>query len=181
MSILRKQLDIGCGSTPRKLENIDTCFGVDINPPHNKDILYADLTLDTLPFGDDLFDVVTAYDFMEHIPPIIHLYNFETKKNYTKHCMIDLFNEIYRVLKHNGIFHMESPCYPSRECFQDPQHVYVWTEESINYFSGDYYGFHDHYKHKSRFKKIKNKVENGRLIVDIRAIKNLEDYEPYTL
>jgi SAM-dependent methyltransferase len=162
----KKQLDLGCGDTLRKQEGIEMCFGVDINPPRNKDILYADLSHDPLPFTENMFNLVTAFDFMEHI---------EHKG------MIPLFNEIYRVLKHNGIFHMESPCYPARECFQDPQHVYIWTEESINYFSGDYYGFHDHYGHRSRFKKIKNTVKEGRLIAEIKAIKDLEDFEPYTL
>lgn len=181
MQKVKRQLDLGCGNSPRKIDGVNLCFGVDINPPsNNKDILYADLSKDPLPFGDDVFDFVTAYDFMEHIPSSIHIYDPDEEITYIKHSMIDLFNEIFRVLKHNGIFHMESPCYPSSDCFRDPQHVYVWTSESIDYFSGDYYGFHDHYHHTSRFKKVKNHIENGRLIAEIRAIKNLEDYEPYT-
>ena len=158
------QLDLGCGNTLRRYDNY-VCYGVDIVDSIEPLVRKADLAIDKIPFDDNFFNDVTAYDFIEHIPPVVYVNG--VKRN----CVIELFNEIYRVLKNNGIFTMESPCYPHLSSFQDPTHVFIITTETINYFSGDYYGFHDHYGHTSHFEKLDMLNENGRIKWKLQAKK----------
>lgn len=181
-----KQLDLGCGTVPRVREGYEV-FGVDIADVPNKNVLQADLAIEPIPYDDDRFDLVTAHDFMEHIPnfvymPVLQRYT-KGKIGYTmrKHnSMIALFNEIYRVLKNGGEFYMESPMYPSNEAFQDPTHVFFWTRNTIHYFSGDYVGMHDHYGHTSKFELVSKQVKDEwRLYIQLRAIKPCEP--PYTV
>ena len=167
---MKKQLDIGCSGFVRAEEGFE-CFGVDIvdhsNEPNTEHIKQADLIIDPIPFHNNEFDLVTAHDFLEHVPFVIYLplvkryepRSFDDPRNnqiasvipFRRDAMIELFNEVYRVLKPGGKFYAKMPCYPNRSVFQDPQHLSFWTDETPNYFSGDYVGFHDHYGHKSRF------------------------------
>ena len=169
----KKQLDLGCGNTLRIREGYQG-FGVDIST-NLKNVKVADLAIEKLPYLSNSYDLVTTYDFVEHIPFSIY-YN-----NKKRNCVVELFNEIYRVLKNDGIFHLEGPLYPHVNAFQDPTHLSFWTLESVNYFSGDYYGFHDHYGHTSRFEKIFNYEENNRLIFELKAIKNVPTSSEYKL
>lgn len=160
------QLDIGCGNILRKLPDVQEIFGCDIIISDNPNIKQADLSLDSIPFENDSFDVVTAYDFVEHIPPVMYI---NGKK---RNCVIELFNEVYRVLKDNGLFLLYIPVYPNITCFQDPTHSFIWTLESKNYFSGDYYGFHDHYGHTSNFVCISQTEDDiGHVTVKFKAYK----------
>ena len=43
-------------------------------------------------------------------------------------------NEIYRVLKPNGIFYGITPVYPKESVFVDPTHVNFITKNSFKYF-----------------------------------------------
>jgi len=159
-----KQLDLGCGNTLRIREGYEG-FGVDIVDFGLPNVKVADLTFDPIPFPDNTFDLVTAYDFLEHIPMVV--YEGRKKRN----AMIELFNEIYRVLKKGGEFYMQTPCYPSQAVFQDPTHVSVWTEETLHYFSGDFYGFHSHYGHTSDFELISQERTDSHILSTLRAIK----------
>ncbi len=169
-----KQLDLGCGSVIRLWDGYEG-FGVDIVDVGLPNVKVADLTFDPIPLPDNTFELVTAYDFLEHIPMVV--YEGRKKRN----SMIVLFDEIYRVLKHEGIFYSQTPLYPHKEVFQDPTHVSVWTTETVNYFSGDYYGYHDHYNHNSRFVKLESREENNHLIMRLKAIKNVPKETPYTV
>lgn len=178
------QLDLGCGNTPRPLDGVTEIWGVDI--AHGASITNPcvkqgyDLAMEPIPFGNDRFDVVTAYDFMEHIPATAYE-PMPGGRIHKRNCMIELFNEIYRVLKPGGRFLMRSPVWPNPAVFQDPTHVFVWTMDTVNYFSGDYFGFHEHYGHISRFEKVQNTNDNGWLVIVLRAIKSLPPEAPYTL
>jgi len=145
-----KQLDLGCGSLPAFKNNGRPGyehFGVDINTfDHVKS---ADLAIDPIPYESDQFDLVTAYDFMEHIPSFVYL------ERVKRNCMIELFNEIYRVLKDGGQFYFESPIAGTQGYWQDPTHVFGWTSESLHYFSGDYYGFWADLGHTSQIRIIR--------------------------
>lgn len=178
-----KQLDLGCGSTLElhTREGYEG-FGVDIVDFHNKHIKTADLAIEPIPFKADTFELVTAYDFMEHIPKMLYLSTALPLHAQRRNCMIELFNEIYRVLKHDGVFYFEVPRAGTTQFWGDPTHVTEWCEDSVNYYSGDYFGFHDDYGHRSKFKKIvaeTHPAHSWRMVVTLKAIKPMEPpYEP---
>lgn len=98
-----KLLDLGCGQgeflevcAPRGIE----AYGVDVSRYAFKKtrdqfrgkIFLVDLEKDRLPFANNEFVAVTAFDLVEHL-----------------HCFSGLFQEAYRVLKHRGIFFLTTP------------------------------------------------------------------------
>lgn len=175
-----KQLDLGCGNIPRPFSDDYEIFGVDIATVENPNVKTADLAFEKIPFASDEFDLVTAYDFMEHVPSFIYVSNYNqgtlmpTVTPRKVNSMVNLFNEIYRVMKPNAEFYFVSPVYPSIEAFRDPTHVFFWTSQTMHYFSGDYYGMHEHYGHTSKFELLQNQVVGSRLEVRVRAIKPCE-------
>lgn len=92
-----RSLDLGCGIKPRNLFSAEASFGIDVRDDLAMGIKSADLVLSPIPFDDQYFDYVTAYDFLEHIPRAVYLPE-------RKLPFVDLMNEIYRVLKPGGIF-----------------------------------------------------------------------------
>jgi SAM-dependent methyltransferase len=135
-----KTLDLGCGLKPRNPFNADELFGIDIRPNENQNIKVADLAIEAIPFPDDHFDYVSAYDFIEHIPRVIYNPN-------RRFSFIELMNEIYRVLKMGGTFASFTPASPKEAAFVDPTHVNIITENTFPlYFDnknrwGKDYGF----------------------------------------
>jgi len=135
-----KTFDLGCGLKPRNPFNADELFGIDIRPNENQDIKVADLAIEAIPFPDDHFDYVSAYDFIEHIPRVIYNPN-------RRFSFIELMNEIYRVLKMGGTFASFTPAFPKEAAFVDPTHVNIITENTFPlYFDnknrwGKDYGF----------------------------------------
>jgi SAM-dependent methyltransferase len=135
-----KTLDLGFGLKPRNPFNADELFGIDIRPNENQDIKVADLAIEAIPFPDDHFDYVSAYDFIEHIPRVIYNPN-------RRFSFIELMNEIYRVLKMGGTFASFTPAFPKEAAFVDPTHVNIITENTFPlYFDnknrwGKDYGF----------------------------------------
>lgn len=66
--------------------------GVDVCSVDNEKVFKANLSVEEIPFEDSLFYVVTAFDFIEHIPRIL-----STEKD-TIYPFVLLMNEVYRVL-----------------------------------------------------------------------------------
>ena len=67
-----KHLDIGSGLLPKNPYNADEVYGIDIQDSKNNDTNYRQVNLFTnkIPFDDNFFDSVSAYDFLEHIPRV---------------------------------------------------------------------------------------------------------------
>lgn len=129
-------LDLGCGYAPKNPYNAEVVFGVDIYPEVvnlGSDFKCANLAIDHIPFEDCLFDSVSAFDVLEHIPR--QAIDFEGRLIRTP--FIDLMNDIYRVLKPNGMFYAYTPAFPAAEAFQDPTHVNFITAETHSYFCGE--------------------------------------------
>lgn len=142
---MTKTLDLGCGPNPNNPFNADEVYGVDIREDIGRNIASADLALQPIPWGDDMFEYVSAYQFIEHMPRVIYAPNHRLP-------FVQLMNEIYRVLKVGGIFLSVTPAYPHNAAFQDPTHVNIITEETFpNYFDdrnrwAKIYGYHGHLK-----------------------------------
>ncbi len=119
-----KTLDLGCGVNPRNPFGADQLYGIDIRPNENENIRVADLAIEPIPFPDEYFDFVTAYDFIEHIPRII----YNPKRRF---CFIELMNEIFRVLKAGGSFFSSTPAFPKEAAWRDPTHVNIITEQTF--------------------------------------------------
>ena len=124
-------LDLGCGPVPRNPFQAASVFGVDVVSYGDERIHVADLSVDPIPFPDETFDYVTAYDFLEHIPRLIYVHGMR------KASFIEVLNEIHRVLKPGGIFHSHTPAFPRAEAFSDPTHVNTITEQTVTYFTAD--------------------------------------------
>ena len=90
--------------------------------------MYADIAAGTLPFESREFDYVTAHDVLEHISRVAMV------RDTTRFPFIELMNEIFRVLKPGGIFFNIQPCYPAKEAFQDPTHVNIMSEDTMDYY-----------------------------------------------
>lgn len=98
-----KILDIGCGTNPLFLveTKFKTKYGIDYslkNIGFKKNLILKKIDIGKntlLPFSNEFFDVITMLAVIEHINP---------KK------IINIFKEIKRVLKFNGIFILTTPC-----------------------------------------------------------------------
>lgn len=121
-------LDLGSGPNPKNPFNATSCLGVDIRANETQNVVYADLAKGILPFPDKSFNYVTAYDVLEHIPRIA------MSDGNTSFPFIQIMNEIFRVLKPDGIFFSMHPCYPAKEVFQDPTHVNIMSEDTMDFY-----------------------------------------------
>jgi SAM-dependent methyltransferase len=142
---LNRHLDLGCGGKPRNPYARRDLFGVDIAAPVNQagiEIRTANLSVGSIPFPDNHFASVSAYDFLEHIPRVLPKVN----EAGTRFPFIELMNEIWRVLAPGGVLYAMTPAYPHPAAFQDPTHVNILTDQSHIYFTqpellGRMYGF----------------------------------------
>ena len=130
--LMSKHLDLGCGPVPRNPYQRDELFGVDLSG--NKDggaIRRANLVTQPIPFGDDSFDSVSAYDFLEHVPRVVLTADGQD----TRFPFIELMNEVWRVLRPGGMLYAVTPVYPGKAAFQDPTHVNIMTVDTHQYFT----------------------------------------------
>ena len=132
-----------------------------------ENVVQADVVLDPIPFDDSFFDGISAFDFIERIPRVLYAPRL-------RFPLVELMNEIHRVLKPGGLFLHSTPAFPSKQAFQDPTHVNIITEDTIplyfcepnNWAKELGYGFH------GSFELVEQKwVRNKKLAAILRAIK----------
>ena len=106
--------------------------GIDIVTDLTKGIPYADMTV----------DFVMSIDFMEHLPP-------EAK--------VPMINEIWRVLKPDGIMEHWIPNAGSKNDFGSPSHLSHWNLQQFEHFDINSYRYKldfDYEGSKAKFTKI---------------------------
>lgn len=135
-------VDLGSGSRPRNSFKADRVVGIDLFEDSENSVICLDLSRDKLPFQDNTVDLITAYDFFEHIPR----WERQASDGLVVFPFVNLMQEIFRSLRPGGILYSVTPVYPRPEVFQDPTHVNFISRATFGkYFCGSawasIYGF----------------------------------------
>ncbi len=119
------ELLIGCGSRhekrvfPRPGTARKGLITLDINPDHKPDILW-DLNQIPLPFDDERFEEIHAYEVLEHVG---------RQGDYK--FFFAQFSDFWRMLKPDGYLCGSVPLPSSPWAFGDPSHTRVIPKESF--------------------------------------------------
>jgi hypothetical protein len=142
---MSKTLDLGCGEVPRNPFHADEFYGVDVRSNLAGNVRSADLVVEPIPFDDESFDYLTAYDFIEHVPRVVYT-------PHRRNAFVEVMNEIHRVLKPGGLFLSHTPAYPHAVAFRDPTHVNIITEETFPLYFDDQVRWASIYGFKGAFR-----------------------------
>jgi len=129
-----EELIIGCGAQKnKKLMGSDDKKSfvnpttLDINPDHNPDIVH-DLEILPLPFDDNSFNEIHAYEVLEHTG---------TQGDYI--FFFAQFSEFWRILKPNGHICATVPAWNSVWAWGDPSHKRIINQETLVFLSQQEY------------------------------------------
>lgn len=156
-------LDIGCGMRPKNPFQAQHVFGLDIRGNEQGNVKYADLTVDAIPYPDNEFDFLTAFDFLEHVPRVMYL----PTRRFPFVC---LMSEIWRVLKPSGLFLASTPIYPFSEAYRDPTHVNLMTHETFPLYFDDSHRLAAMYGFEGAFEILNQSRRGSHLISLLRKV-----------
>ena len=123
------ELLLGCGNSREKKiapggnHAWDQLVTLDLDPYAKPDVLW-DMANIPLPFDDDTFDQIHAYDVLEHMG---------TQGNWK--FFFDQFADFHRILKPNGLFCGKCPSWKSPWAWGDPGHTRVIGVEHLAFLS----------------------------------------------
>jgi SAM-dependent methyltransferase len=118
-------LDVGCGEAKQQ-----NCVGMDRRALPGVDYVH-DLEVVPWPFEAGTFSRIVMSHVMEHIKPWL---------------VIDVMNEMWRVMKVDGVLLMAMPYPGSHGHWQDPTHIKPWNETTPRYFDPDCPELYEIYK-----------------------------------
>lgn len=121
------ELLLGCGAS--RVKNLfwdgrsewAALTTLDINPDHKPDVVH-DLGVFPLPFPDEAFDEIHAYECLEHVG---------TQGDYK--FFFGQFSDFWRLLKPGGILFATVPLPSSVWAWGDPSHTRVIPRESLTF------------------------------------------------
>ncbi len=96
---------------------MDGFINIDNRKEVNPDIVY-DLTAG-IPYEDNSVDEIVVIDFIEHLERME---------------VLNLMNEVYRVLKPQGKFYHRTPSDEGRGAWQDPTHKSAWNINTWKFY-----------------------------------------------
>ncbi len=124
--ISQKHLDFGCGANPRNPFQAEQLLTVDIHVHSHEIPTHRIEPGAALPFADETFDSISAYDVLEHL-----------SREAPNNLFIYYMNELHRVLRPGGIAVFVFPSFPHRDAFSDPTHVNFITSQSVDFFTNN--------------------------------------------
>ena len=130
---MKKELLIGCGSDHRKrlasdgTKDWSNLTTLDCNEDHKPDVVW-DLMELPLPFPDQEFDEIHAYEVLEHLGQ---------QGDYK--LFFAQFSEFWRLLKPNGYFFATCPSRNSVWAYGDPSHTRIIQLEQLVFLSQNEY------------------------------------------
>jgi predicted SAM-dependent methyltransferase len=169
-----RELIIGAGS--RTVKDLMVSGGnkefkdvtrLDNNEDHAPDILW-NLRKHPLPFEDNSFDEIHAYEVLEHLAQQGDYEFFFSE-----------FTEYWRILKDGGHFFASVPDRNSPWAWGDPSHKRIIQQESLVFLNQDEYkrqvgvtGMSDfRYMYKANFKPVYVDIKNGTFYFILKAVK----------
>jgi SAM-dependent methyltransferase len=166
------ELLLGCGATRLKQMSLgvpdwDDLVTVDINPDHKPDIIH-DISKLPLPFADNTFDEIHAYEVLEHVG-----------QQGDWRFFLDQWSDFWRILKPGGVVLGHSPHYASAWAWGDPGHTRIISLESFTYLCQPEYDkqigktpMTDYrFYYKADFNAEIGRIEGEHILFGLRAIK----------
>jgi len=136
---LRRKLDLGAGS---QVPISDEWVTLDIVKTFRPDVLGSAYHL---PFADGALKAVKCHHVLEHIPRDYFVFHKEwTRANDAQHFpayiearrgLVDVMNEMWRVLEVGGQAWIEVPLFPTEEAIADPTHGSFLVSATFDYFN----------------------------------------------
>ena len=120
-------LDVGCGDNKQQ-----NCVGMDRRQMEGVDVVH-DAEVLPWPFEKDTFSRIVMSHLMEHLKPWL---------------AIDIMNEMWRIMKPEGVLMMVMPYPGSYGHWHDPTHIKPWNEATARYFDPDCPDLYTIYKPK---------------------------------
>jgi len=117
-------LDLGCGNQPRNIFNAQQIYGIDAAQDNIKNVIHLDFISHSIPFNDGFFDAISAYDLLPYLPKVAYIPELS-------YPIIKVFNEVWRLLKFNGLFFLNIPTIQNFESSSDPLTCSFFTPAQI--------------------------------------------------
>lgn len=125
-----RKLNIRCGRDIR-----DGWVNLDCIALPGVDVVH-DITQLSLPFEDNIFDLIHCKDILEHLE------------------YIPVLRDIHRILKSSGELHIRVPHFTSKDTYGDPTYRRAFTVQTFRYFTQDHFREYYFDFHFSRLAKV---------------------------